>query len=333
MKTEALVATRASPSSYTPAAPEPQKNPHLPQNNPPVPQSRLCKIRIHASRAAAIAQHWTQRIHFNITDSPMTQLRRSLLPAIACALALAATACQGPGGGFAAPTQIQGMKVNPIKVLPDAYRPPVGSEADVTHGWGDRAGYLIGENRLIGAASGYAVRGIAQGQQNDFDERNRDALASIQTSMQREVPVAVHGAILATLKTTALGPRLDKKPFDSTLYVDLESFGLIRIGLSKSGEVLLAPQITFRIQTTSGQVLVNGAWVNMDATNGTRDFSKVRLNKAGFWTCSRLATGTIGHTLREYATNTALLRTELNNTVTSSLQNVPRQVAQQFGSK
>ena len=267
-----------------------------------------------------------------------------LLPVL---LILPAASCRGTAGPYphiesastpglsgpaAALAAVQGLRVDKLKVDPNAYQAPIGAQGDPLHGWGSSAVVMSGGDNLITAAAGSISSGIARGQQRDFEEKNQQDFSTLQQAMTRETPAIVEAALLAALRPTVLGPRLDKKPTTAALHMSVTKFGLVRTGLNAAGEVLLAPQLSFGLQTTSGQVLVNGQWVEMDPASLATKPTSARVNKAAFWSFdAQDATGPTGHTLHEYVTNPALLRAEISKTTCAALRNLNSSLNSKFG--
>lgn len=225
---------------------------------------------------------------------------------------------------------VQGLKVNPPRIEEGAYQAPSGVDVSMAEGIGTQTYIMSGGDNILGTVVGGVVRGIAAGQQGDFESRQQQHFAAIKSLVESEAPAAVQEAVQRRLKPTVLGPRLNQKPYDSALYTDIRKLGLVRVGVSPSGEVLLAPMIWLKISTLCFEVLSEGQWVK---GNPERTYTgEIRPVAAGNWYfqhTSYVGNGP-GHVLTDYLTKPGLLKTEFLKTTEEALINLPESVARRF---
>jgi hypothetical protein len=124
---------------------------------------------------------------------------------------------------------------------------------------------------------------------------------------------------------------LGKKPTDSLLTITIQKFGLVRVGVSASEEVLLAPELRIQVATTCLETESGGVWRKHDPEQPPT--GPTRRVAAGCWNYNHQPyVGTRGHSLSAYLRQPGLLKAELTKTAEEALATLPEKVATRFGS-
>ena len=167
--------------------------------------------------------------------------------------------------------------------------------------------FSAGDN-VVGAIGSNISRGIARGQQRDFDERNADHLGTLRAALTGDqLRQELDKTVRAALAQTPLGAKLSP-PYQSKMFVNIEKCGYQRVGLNAQDEVLLTPY-----------VMVNILWMDVNPP-------KVHLNSR----IERWAAAPHQHTAADLANRPALREAAFKANIDAIGREVARVVKAKF---
>ena len=178
---------------------------------------------------------------------------RALLVIAATASALLGTGCVGPAYTnakvltAAEQAALGNTELSPAVVFPTAWQGVDATDTAVAGSIYTNAMVASGGDNLIGAIGGSITRGIARGQQRDFEERNVGVVPLLQASAtSSQLLQQVDQAVRTALENTPLRSRL-QPPYQAKMHVSIFRCGYSRVTLNAQQEVLLVPYLTVRV--------------------------------------------------------------------------------------
>lgn len=213
------------------------------------------------------------------------------LPSLATAFlaALTLASCASSRNSAWSPewiTKIGNVNLVPCRLSPKAYQKPVGTDTGTADYVGSRIYMASGGDNVVGLVTGMVSRGIARGQQNDFEEKNRDYFTGLEQFFTSGFAGDLGTQLSQALDRTSFRTRRTE-PYGALLYADIQECGFSRAGVNAADEVLLTPAVKLNVV--------------MHSTDKRKVYMVENL------TFDAAAEG-IKHTARELATDPALRR-------------------------